>query len=413
MSYLITQKRKNHYAFFIYLLLFFMVSTIVQRLLPISLNRILAIGIVMAVIFYTYFDRKFSINDIILFLYYGLVLFGILFIAKDKLMYFTDAVYFITTMLFLNFSQDAQILQKLQRTIETLRPVIEIVVVISELILLIALFNKRSYQTAWGGSRYFLGFTEGQHTVASSCCLLMTLVLAGAKGRPTRILDLLFLLLPAVCILASGARTFLVPMLICCYFYFKDHIKSRFAIFLILGIALLISAYLYFHSNMYKKIQYSFSHDPQDLLASLTSGRTDFWIVDLRDFASGSPMQILFGKGFDYIYRLNFAKVEMAIWAHDDFINLLESVGLTGTVIYGIIVIRFLSSAREKISTGLGRCLFAIYILFPMLINGFYPYAHFLYSVVFLIYGVSSAKELSVAQNEPVYACKYFKGAIV
>jgi O-antigen ligase len=401
----------NKYIFLIWTLFAFMLSTIVQTLLPFSLNRVLALFIITAVGVYTYLQMTW--RDFIVVLYCLFILASTYLISQDKLTNFSDAVYLITAILILNFIQKQNVLEELRQTIRRMDIAVEAVIIVCEIILLISLMDKNCYSAAWGGGKYFLGFCASEHTLASSCSLLLSLILASTVGKTVKWTHMLLMAVPSVCIMASGARTFIIPLLIGLYVYFRRNVKNNVIKLFLLAGAFTALWYLFLHSNMYAKIQYTLNYNRNDILGSLTSGRTNFWAIDLHDFISGDFLQILVGKGFDYVYRLNSAQAGMAIWAHNDIINLLLSVGIIGTAFYCAVLIRFIRLCSKSIFSAMERFLFFLYIFFPMMVNGFYSYPHYLYSVIFLACYVSTGSEVPVPEMKPVRQSKYIKGEIL
>ena len=69
----------------------------------------------------------------------------------------------------------------------------------------------------------------------------------------------------------------------------------------------------------------------------------------------------------------------MEIWAHNDFINLLISVGLIGFMIYVIALWKMFSNLRYSLKIK-EYILIVSYVAIPALLNGFYTYAHYMFS---------------------------------
>lgn len=414
MSYMFQKDRNDHYSLLIYLFFAFTLTTLIMALMPVSPNRVLAVPIVLAIIFYTYFIDRSTYWEFFLLFYYAFFFAIALIIAKDKLVAFSDSIYLMTALLLLNFLQRNKTISEIFLTIKSRQSIITYIAAVGMIILIIELLIPNCYRSAWGGQKYFIGFTASQHTLASGCCLLLTLIIAGTKGKPFQIGlgPVLALILATIGILESGARTFIVPLLICWCFYLKDHIRSRVVMLIISIIGFILFLYLAFRTNMFKKFQFSLSHSQGDFLSAMSSGRTDFWAIDLRDFCSGNFFQILFGKGFDYIYQLNLKEVGISIGAHNDLINLLLCVGLIGTFIFLYVIIKFIHFSKKLISTAFGRFLFATYILFPMLVNGFYTYPDYLISVVFLLFYAGSFENHQECSNV-LYSYGYYKEAIL
>ena len=68
-------------------------------------------------------------------------------------------------------------------------------------------------------------------------------------------------------------------------------------------------------------------------LASFTNARTRFWRWDLEAFFALPFWQQFVGNGFDFAYEVT-DRHGVAIWAHNDIINILMNFGYIGVIIY-------------------------------------------------------------------------------
>ena len=137
------------------------------------------------------------------------------------------------------------------------------------------------------------------------------------------------------------------------------------------------------HSSMLDKFNFvsSGGNMAANAVDGFTSGRSLFWSVDLKAFASGNIIQVLFGRGFDYIYGLNARMVNLEIWAHNDFIHLLLGGGLLAFGVYVYIIWRFFKKILVN-QRKIDKLMAVVYLLFPAIINGFLMYQHLLLSMM-------------------------------
>lgn len=361
---------------------FYSFSTITQRLYPISINRILtAFIIVMLCIRKTYRKDK-------LYVIFALVLLGLytITISINKSQNINDFIYFFIAILMLIEFRDDKAIQGLENAYSKRKSVIDKITFINLGIIVVELMMPMCYSNQWG-EKYFCGLTNTAHTMASSVCLNMAFMLLYLMKKRFRLSYLAILCVELVAIFSTGARIFLIPGVIIIFYYISNKIKKQEVKSLLYGVSILLLVTFFLGTGMYNKFVYA-ATDPfgnaTSFLESFTSGRSVFWLVDLEDYTQSNLIQQLFGHGFDYIYRLNLAKVAMEIWAHNDFINLLVSVGLSGLLLY-IYVLRKLFLFLKRSLRSNNYYLIMCYMLIPAFLNGFYTYAHYMFSFYVLL----------------------------
>lgn len=126
-----------------------------------------------------------------------------------------------------------------------------------------------------------------------------------------------------------------------------------------------------------------------DIVSSITNGRSEFWSYDLKAFSQFNILEMLFGKGFDFIYRLNQRAYGLTIYAHNDLINFLVCLGMFGTMIYFYNWMSFTLCTQNETYSGYKlelstKLLYMLYVWAPMLLNGMFAYQHYVYSCVLL-----------------------------
>lgn len=107
------------------------------------------------------------------------------------------------------------------------------------------------------------------------------------------------------------------------------------------------------------------------LLSAITNGRNEIWLTDILACANSGSMGIAFGNAFSTIYELNKRALSLYIWAHDDLVMLLYGFGLTGLCLYLACLCTLFHSLFASLNKG-AAVLLTVFILFPLLLNGFF-----------------------------------------
>lgn len=301
--------------------------------------------------------------------------------------YISDAIYLLISILLLMEIDNDYSQNRFLCALKQSEKFIKWMVILCDLVLCVGFLDARCYDSSqWDGS-YFVGYTNASHTVASGACLLLVFTLYVIRNKKNTISFIYFV--PSImAILKSGARTFLIPIAIVCLFFFVYHIKNFSIKLLVFPIVILCASYVFLKSSMVEKFLFSINNQYTDMnfLGRLTNGRTAFWGVDLLAFRDYNIIQKLIGNGFQHVYMVNERNFNLAIWAHNDFINCLLSIGLVGTFIYVYVLYRtgkkIVKIPRRDMII---KTLLISYILFPALVNGFYAYQHYFYSFIILI----------------------------
>ena len=301
----------------------------------------------------------------------------------------TDAIYWLTTMMMLTIMTQKNSCEKLSSELENCKKFILLAVIICSILVLIGLFDERCYSSKWEG-QYYNGYTVSQHALASGCCLLITFILFYLKDKQHSVFDFIFFIPGAIGILASGARTFMVSLVLIFAVYYIYYIKSFSWKLLLFPFVFFIGVFVFFRSDMYIKFIYVINntYTSNTLIGRFTSGRTDLWIIDLKAYAELPFINKLIGAGFDYVYTVNQTSIGKNYWAHNDIIDLLLSAGLLGLYLYIKVIGMWIKSLNFRLSNNFTKIILLSYILLPLLINGFFTYQHYLYS--FLIFFLST-----------------------
>jgi len=143
---------------------------------------------------------------------------------------------------------------------------------------------------------------------------------------------------------------------------------------------------MFLNSEMMNKFSFTIGNQyiANNFIGQFTNGRVNFWKIDINSFQNFGLIEKMFGKGFDFVYSTNKRLYGSEIWAHNDLIDCLLSVGIVGLYIYIYIIGIMLYNISKFIKSKINILLLSFYFIFPLLINGLFLYQHYLYSFVLL-----------------------------
>lgn len=362
----------------------FSVTTIFQSLVDsISINKI--VGGLLAFVSGILFLLNPKVKSFFCIVYFVInALFSIV-ITADTSIEINDFIFLIATVLMLIIMSDQRNSEMFLKAMRKRVGIINFTVIIECMVLGYLLLSQTGYAYHWGNGRYFLGLCNSQHTMASVACLIIAFILFLAVENKHVVFYGLMALIPAYTIFETGARVFLIPLSILFLLFVKIGFSKRYIRTIIYFAGILFAIFLLINSTMMNKLSFVFNNSYTSNAASaFTSGRSEFWKTDMELYLSGNPIQLLLGRTFETVYSTNLKSVNMNIWAHNDIIHLLVGTGLIGALEYIGVVYSAISWIKNKIDNRKKYFLMVIYIILPMLLNGFFTYQHFLYSFVIL-----------------------------
>ncbi len=374
----------NKYNLLVKLIFLFSITSLGTRLLIItSPNRVIGFFIFIILILITL--PKLTKKGLFLFiLIFANLIFSII-VSENKRKNFDDSIYWLITLLFLYNLSFKSFLEEIYIQIYKSISLLKFVVYIGNILLIIGFFDSRCYVSGWG-SKYYIGYSVFPHSLASGVCLLIVLTMFLLKGENKNKLGV-FLFIPGfISILESGARTFLLPLFIFVYIYFIYFIKSNITKLLLFPILIISVIYMFLNSEMMNKFSFTIGNQyiANNFIGQFTNGRVNFWKIDINSFQNFGLIEKMFGKGFDFVYSTNKRLYGSEIWAHNDLIDCLLSVGIVGLYIYIYIIGIMLYNISKFIKSKINILLLSFYFIFPLLINGLFLYQHYLYSFVLL-----------------------------
>ncbi|PKM50892.1 MAG: hypothetical protein CVV02_09240 [Firmicutes bacterium HGW-Firmicutes-7] len=287
----------------------------------------------------------------------------------------------IEMIIFLAHDENIYILMSLMQTI-WVRILLTIQLLIISAVFFVQLLNGYGYKKIWG-DQYFVSFLSSAHVLSYLLILLMAicLYLYTMNPKPHYIAFICYLV---VIQQFTGVRAIFIAILflvgLTVYCVFKRRKKQYFILFisaLCSIIFCIIITGIWVQIPMAKKMIYRVDTETVD------GGRTTFWVQNLVSYTQFDFSEKLTGKSFLYPYQNNFQISGMYIWSHNDFINILLSLGAFGLIAYLFFYIKFLVYLHKKI-TSLPWTLTVLFLLCIPLLNGFYNYPDMAFSLAFL-----------------------------
>lgn len=370
----------NKYSLFVDLVCALLITTLVQTILPFNINRIIGFGLFF-ISFFLLLDKKNKKHFKILFLSGISVLFSF-FMTSNISINLSNSIYWLIAIWLIFISKDTLFQKKMLIAFKKEKKKIHATIIISDIILGISFLDPQSYKITYS-ERYFVGFTVHQHTLASAACLVMCLILAdlctnNESRNKFSIKYFILIFLPIVTVLEASARIFIVPAIIIVAYMYVYKIEKVSLKLVVLPIAMIIMGVLFINSNIFERM-INISTANSD---AYTSGRTVFWLADIRAFMQSGIINKIFGHGFEYVQKINLKVTNMAIGAHNDYITLLLGVGILGCLIYILVLIREVKYIF-KLKSFIKEVMLLFFWVIPSFINGFYGYQLLLYSYLF------------------------------
>lgn len=240
----------------------------------------------------------------------------------------------------LMFTYFAYMKEKIGKRFEQVQTPIFVICVIWSLVVAVSAAFPSSYyvEDTWGSTRYFASITGNVFRLEPSAATALILLAVLARlGKYDRKALALMSLVPLYCAFFGGSRTYLVVIAVLYVVFLRQLIqdKGKFRAILGVGVALFVVAVL--STSIGDKILNGLNTSAwyvTDPLAQLTSGRSEFWAIDMREYFAMPLHQQLFGSGFNEIFEINLREYGRDLWGHNDFVNLLITNGLTGVILY-------------------------------------------------------------------------------
>lgn len=347
-----TRKSKSIRTLYFALLLFCIlpITTLFQSYAIFnSINKILVL-LVFACLFISFFKTEFHpVYWLALLALVGLTVYDYS-ISSGNYATLNDPVYlpfwFLLMMIFTGNAKEVR--RFFNDYISTLKWIIGIWI----LIVGVSIFLPSSYDSGWGDETYFGSIPHSIFRLAPCACLIQVfLLIALSFDRKNRYIYLFCQLVPLYCGFMGGSRTYFAIIILYFLLFLRFYTNTKKEFYLYILIFLCVGVAVFGISGIGSKVaatQYTVG-SYFDFLGTITNGRSYIWTTDLDYYFNADLLSIVFGSGYDKIYELSFiSRLGDAVYAHNDFINVLVVNGVTGFLLYTLPVVALLKSFRNK-----------------------------------------------------------------
>lgn len=384
----------------VFVMITYVVTTLLQGLFgSVPINRLIGFSLIALLTYEWASTRKSHLSYLVAlgFIVLSLRSMTIMVNASQEA---SDWVYLGSTLLVLGLVTSRPSREGVRSALYRHRGYISLVVTGSALLLLGLLITRTGYVYAWGEEPYFRGLCNSEHTLASICTLLLVLIVFLARTGTSRGICAASSAVVLYALFETGARTYLIPASICILFLIDGLVERKWVKNVLVVLIFFLCAVVFVGSGMASKFDFVQSNVWTDsLLNAFTNGRDEIWMTDLAAWTDSGLSGLLFGNSFSAIYELNMAKLSLAIWAHNDLVMVLFGAGLIGFGLYAGVLLYLLKTMRSTLQTA-GFLLLSVFVLFPLLLNGFFPYQHLVYAFALLYVVCSCSTTTGKALND-------------
>ncbi len=183
--------------------------------------------------------------------------------------------------------------------------------------------------------RYFYSFAGSSFRFMPTVLIISALAMFLAIYKKEKKYNL-FLILPVYAAFMNESRTYFAVffLFLLLYVYMNFRSKKTFYILLPIVVAgILVVASVSGIMDKFLETQYD-EKSFYDYWATITNGRSDFWVLMLESFFDIPVLQQFVGNGFNFVYDITEDYYTNAMWAHNDIINILLNFGYIGVAIY-------------------------------------------------------------------------------
>lgn len=272
-------------------------------------------------------------------------------------------------------------------------------VIISQINLIYLFISGKGYSETWGLNN-FIGPYLTPHTYAYSLIIMLIIIEFLVLLKRSNKLLLLYVF-PLFSSLFCGARTPIVMMWVVFIAIrkFKTSnivIKKRFKIkniLIFIGvciISLLLSNMiidLVMNSNIITKFIETFNDQKFD------NGRTDYWRICIDYYLKSDIIYKLLGNGIYCTVLAIKESLGYEIWAHSDWIDILNSYGIIVILAYLGLYVRYFLNLKKWTNVKCMMNLLGAVFIFLSTYNGIINYTHFLFVFCYISILVVKCKQ--------------------
>ena len=385
----------NIYDIFIKFMVLFPLTTLISGSPVIGsyFNKIL-ICLFFLVLFLTF--RKFKYKKFDMFVMMVTILLHIiamLFTGTFKYNNFNQFFYLlIWVILYIIFSTKYDLFNKyIDNNISFIRKVVYIWIFLVG----VSFFFPSSYSYP---NHSFISFAGDTFRLSPSALLIISMIMI-LNGRTNRFHSLFLLIVPFLSILMGGSRTYLCIAFMFIFMYLYIISKRKYKVYILSFLVLLLFLFTMPYTGIGRKILSTINSTNTyfDFWGNITSGRTVFWKYDIEAFLSLSTPKKFVGNGFNYVYEINEKYIHNAIYAHNDFINILLNFGYAGLFVYLYAFKKLCNfSLNNKTIPFLVKLLYFVSIFINSFFNMSYTYLCATLSYIFFGYFIKIYYERSL-----------------
>lgn len=386
----------NLYKWLLFLIAFFIPVNLLKDLFSIPLTLVMGGGILLLLLLINIFSRS-RYNIIIISVSILLFLLTLIFSndIETNIRYFINWFSLINVLLLLANNDK---IQGIKNCIIENEKKLHYVSIFNFILLVVLYFIPASHSLHWGISDSFKAFTVS-HAVASSIATLLCFESVYFIRNRNFISYILMFFVLSFLAFETGARIYIISIISLAILVFNIVIKKRNTklVFVILSVllALIIIPNSSFGEKMNITSNYQVVHNTS-FLNAITSGRIEFWKIDVIKYFQSSPRIWFFGNGFDYSYYINATFYHLEIFSHNLFLETLLSLGLMGFLLLLSVIKRNYAILEYKFII----FIYSIYFVLVAFLNGMidsqiYCFSLIVFNILCLIINDINKKEVN------------------
>lgn len=391
-----SQRAKVSYCLFLFLSCIFMYVNLLRDIAPQRTNLVLG-GLLIIIMFLMIRKVKeyfivilFTIGEIITLVYCDDMF--------QNIDVFANALFVVELLLIIRHSE---FVDELLLAVRAIKPFIKAAIYVypAYILLLLLLPECWTLKDVWDGT-YFTVFTAPQ-AVAANSCMYIALALFYCRAYSRNWYLMIGVILCVGVIVLSGVRVFVISAVVLLYYSVKVYFKKkRTQKWIGITIAALSAAAIASSNTFQMKMDNALKMQSVSgftFIDALTNSRTIFWRNDLvAYFTSLDPLSIIFGKGHDFVYRINEMNAGYPFWAHNDFIQMLIGQGLVGLGIYLWLLCSFTGKLKAYLDTKIDLLLALLYLFAVPFLSGALVYPNYCLSFIYLLTFFVVGRRISV-----------------
>lgn len=340
---------------------------------------IVVIGLIFSYILYR---NRILKKDAIFFIIFLIGIMIAILKSNDRIIAITISLRIILAIEILIVFKSKEIIYKLSIVCEKYYKKIIAQITLINVCLLINTFSSKSYMYMYD-EKLFKGPTNHTHTLGYILILMTIITLVLMKIKKSKI-NILNLILIFYYIILSGARVVLITCIVFVIIEFVNLKRIGILMSAIVVIMTIISNNGGFDNQKISRIPIISKMLKTEKENDILSGRSTIWDIDKNYYLESNGISKIIGNGFDFQYIIHKAEYNMSIWSHNDFISILLSMGIIGTVIYVYFMVSNLINIIKIKENHFKGIIIASLIIIIAYFNGVYEYTDFLISIPFI-----------------------------